>query len=104
MNGRLESVSLRSFWVEKSFLKAPLRFAFEGVVNQLEPCFLKQLQEFLEEIGQALTKSCRDSDWLLGHLLSSRFWSAGNDEREQTVNQLLTEMDGFESNKAGLVA
>ena len=24
---------------------------------------------------------------------------AGNDEREQTVNQLLTEMDGFESNK-----
>lgn len=23
----------------------------------------------------------------------------GNDEREQTVNQLLTEMDGFESNK-----
>ncbi len=24
----------------------------------------------------------------------------GNDEREQTVNQLLTEMDGFEGNKA----
>ncbi len=27
----------------------------------------------------------------------------GNDEREQTLNQLLTEMDGFESNKACLV-
>ena len=26
----------------------------------------------------------------------------GNDEREQTLNQLLAEMDGFESNK-GLV-
>ena len=26
----------------------------------------------------------------------------GNDEREQTVNQLLTEMDGFEGNKARL--
>ena len=25
--------------------------------------------------------------------------ATGNDEREQTVNQLLTEMDGFESNK-----
>ena len=27
----------------------------------------------------------------------------GNDEREQTVNQLLTEMDGFESNKGVVV-
>lgn len=28
---------------------------------------------------------------------------SGNDEREQTVNQLLTEMDGFEGNKAAIV-
>ena len=29
-----------------------------------------------------------------------RTFVEGNDEREQTVNQLLTEMDGFEGNKA----
>lgn len=27
-----------------------------------------------------------------------RLRSVGNDEREQTLNQLLTEMDGFEGN------
>ena len=27
----------------------------------------------------------------------------GNDEREQTVNQILTEMDGFEENKGVIV-
>ena len=29
----------------------------------------------------------------------SRLRSVGNDEREQTLNQLLTELDGFESEK-----
>ena len=33
----------------------------------------------------------------------SRGFGQGNDEREQTVNQLLTEMDGFESNKGVVV-
>ena len=32
-----------------------------------------------------------------------RSMEPGNDEREQTVNQLLTEMDGFEGNKASSI-
>lgn len=30
-----------------------------------------------------------------------RLRSVGNDEREQTLNQLLTELDGFDSDKVG---
>ncbi len=52
--------------------------------QQSAPCII-----FIDEID-AIGKS-RDSK--LG----------GNDEREQTLNQLLAEMDGFESNKACLV-
>lgn len=33
----------------------------------------------------------------------TRLRSVGNDEREQTLNQLLTELDGFESDKENLV-
>ena len=36
-------------------------------------------------------------------LRSGAGFGQGNDEREQTVNQLLTEMDGFESNKGVVV-
>ena len=51
--------------------------------QQMEPCII-----FIDEID-AIGKS-RDTQM------------GGNDEREQTLNQLLAEMDGFESNK-GLV-
>ena len=51
--------------------------------QQMAPCII-----FIDEIG-AIGKS-RDTQM------------GGNDEREQTLNQLLAEMDGFESNK-GLV-
>lgn len=51
--------------------------------QQMAPCII-----FIDEID-AIGKS-RDSQF------------GGNDEREQTLNQLLAEMDGFESNK-GLV-
>ena len=51
--------------------------------QQMAPCII-----FIDEID-AIGKS-RDTQM------------GGNDEREQTLNQLLTEMDGFESNK-GLV-
>ena len=30
-------------------------------------------------------------------------WQAGNDEREQTLNQLLTEMDGFDADKGVVI-
>ena len=33
----------------------------------------------------------------------ARLRGVGNDEREQTLNQLLTELDGFDSNKDNLV-
>ena len=52
--------------------------------NNMAPCII-----FIDEID-AIGKS-RDSKY-----------GGGNDEREQTLNQLLAEMDGFESNK-GLV-
>jgi len=39
----------------------------------------------------------------LGKSREGRFGSGGDSEREQTLNQLLAEMDGFESNKACLV-
>lgn len=32
-----------------------------------------------------------------------RLRSVGNDEREQTLNQLLTELDGFDSDKVRTV-
>ena len=38
----------------------------------------------------------------IGKSRDSRYGGGGNDEREQTLNQLLAEMDGFDSNK-GLV-
>ena len=37
----------------------------------------------------------------IGKTRDSRF--GGNDEREQTLNQLLAEMDGFDSSKAILI-
>ena len=36
---------------------------------------------------------------LCGTGRDTRLRSVGNDEREQTLNQLLTELDGFESEK-----
>ena len=48
--------------------------------QQMAPCII-----FIDEID-AIGKS-RDTQM------------GGNDEREQTLNQLLAEMDGFESNK-----
>ncbi|KAG2329771.1 hypothetical protein Bca4012_020698 [Brassica carinata] len=46
---------------------------------------------FIDEID-AVAKSC-----------DGKFRIASNDEREQTLNQLLTEMDGFDSNSAVIV-
>ena len=54
--------------------------------QQMAPCIV-----FIDEID-AIGKS-RDS--ALG--------GGGNDEREQTLNQLLAEMDGFDTNKGLLV-
>lgn len=39
----------------------------------------------------------------LGRSRSSGGFSGGHDEKEQTLNQLLVEMDGFDSNKVGIV-
>ena len=38
----------------------------------------------------------RSTRWAV---IAGRAWAAGHDEREQTLNQLLVEMDGFESNE-----
>ncbi|NLL64115.1 MAG: ATP-dependent zinc metalloprotease FtsH, partial [Ruminococcaceae bacterium] len=53
--------------------------------NKHAPCIV-----FIDEIDTIGKK--RDSQF-----------SAGHDEREQTLNQLLTEMDGFESNKGVII-
>lgn len=39
----------------------------------------------------------------IGKSRDSRFGSGGNDEREQTLNQLLAEMDGFDTSKGILI-
>ncbi|MBQ5431613.1 MAG: ATP-dependent zinc metalloprotease FtsH [Lachnospiraceae bacterium] len=39
----------------------------------------------------------------IGKSRDSRFGSGGNDEREQTLNQLLAEMDGFDTSKGLLI-
>lgn len=39
----------------------------------------------------------------IGKGRDSRIRSGGNEEREQTLNQLLTELDGFDSNKENTV-
>lgn len=54
--------------------------------NKVAPCII-----FIDEID-AIGKS-RDS----------RYGSGGNDEREQTLNQLLSEMDGFDTSKGILI-
>ncbi len=54
--------------------------------QKMAPCII-----FIDEID-AIGKS-RDS----------RFGSGGNDEREQTLNQLLAEMDGFDTSKGILI-
>ncbi len=53
--------------------------------NKQAPCIV-----FIDEIDTIGKK--RDSQF-----------AVGNDEREQTLNQLLTEMDGFESNKGVII-
>ena len=55
-----------------------------------------------------MSQPCRGQESVIvqirskAHVLAgrdSRLRSVGNDEREQTLNQLLTELDGFESEK-----
>ena len=50
--------------------------------NEKAPCIV-----FIDEIDT------------IGKKRDSGSFTGGNDEREQTLNQLLTEMDGFDGNK-----
>ncbi|HHW93977.1 MAG TPA: ATP-dependent zinc metalloprotease FtsH [Clostridiaceae bacterium] len=63
---------------------AKVRELFEQASKQA-PCIV-----FIDEIDT------------IGKRRDSQF-AVGNDEREQTLNQLLTEMDGFESNKGVII-
>lgn len=63
---------------------AKVRELFEQA-NKQAPCIV-----FIDEIDTIGKR--RDSQFVTGH-----------DEREQTLNQLLTEMDGFESNKGVII-
>ena len=73
-----------------------------GESGKLIEEFFDKVKAYVEENNTPVIVFIDEID-AIGRSRDSRFSGGGNEEREQTLNQLLAEMDGFDSSKGILI-